>query len=130
MTEGPLHLQVVLQTSHVDGFEHQVIRLSRGGRVVVENGPDLCDVVWDIDALGLADAFQGAVLVQQFEAGLGANASDARMEIRADHDAQVNQLFLAQIEFCPHCIEINPFCINRPSIALRTVCHEVSHQHR
>ena len=39
------------------------------------------------------------------------------------HDAEVNQLFLAQIEFCPHRIKINPFCINRPSVALCAVCH-------
>ena len=45
------------------------------------------------------------------------------MEIRADHDAEVNQLFLAQIEFCPHRIEINSFCINGPPVTLGAVCH-------
>ena len=70
------------------------------------------------------------MFVQQFEAGFGAHAADAGMEIRADHDAEVNQLFLAQIEFCPHCIEVNSFCINGPSVALGAVCHEVPYQHR
>ena len=51
------------------------------------------------------------------------------MEIRADVDAKVNQLFLV-VEFCPHRIEINSFCINGPSVTLGAVCHEVPHQHR
>ena len=51
--------------------------------MVVENGPDVGNVVWNINAFGFADAFQSPVLVQQFETGLGAHAADAGVEIRA-----------------------------------------------
>lgn len=98
------------------------------GWVIVENGSDFFKAFWKLFVLGLTNGFYGPVRLDEFHTGFRSNTLDARMEIGANHNGEIDQLSPVKFIFIKHFIEHDFLSLYGSSVAFRTVAHQVANQ--
>ncbi len=97
-------------------------------RVIEENFTDFSQPFWHLLFFGLANRFERAVFLDEFQAGLGSDALDARVVVGADHDGEVHQLLSTEFVARKHLAQIDGLGVDHAPVALGAIVHEVANE--